>query len=145
MDKTQLDNCLKWIKNEKIKEWTEEFLKEKAPDYFWEIEASSTGKYHPSYAVEKGGLVKHTKVVFQIALDMLDNKVWGFSEQERDIILAAILLHDVMKRGVPETDHTVHNHGTLVSNKIHNEGIKENKRQQQDKQCRYTVVCSQEV
>lgn len=118
MDKTQLDNCLKWIKNDQIKEWTEEFLKEKVPDYFWEIEASSTGKYHPRYAVEKGGLVKHTRVVFQIALDMLDNEVWNFTVLERDIILSAILLHDTMKRGVPETDYTVDEHPELVANKI---------------------------
>ena len=31
------------------------------PDYFFEIPASSTGKYHPSYALGTGGLVRHTK------------------------------------------------------------------------------------
>lgn len=121
IDKTALDGCLRWINNDKIREWTKDWLLNETPDYFWEIPASSTGKYHPKYAVEKGGLVKHTKAVFQIALDQLDDGVWGFDDTERDIILSAILLHDTRKSGVPKQDYTVSNHATLVADAIRKE------------------------
>lgn len=121
MDKGQLDVCLKWIENKKIADWTKEWLEKTTPDYFWEIPASSTGKYHPKYAASESGLVKHTKAVFQIALDMLDDGVWGFTELERDIALSAILLHDTMKLGVPRQEYTVDNHPNLVADMIKKE------------------------
>ena len=37
------------------------------PDYFYEVAASSTGKYHPSYALGDGGLVRHTIAAVRIA------------------------------------------------------------------------------
>ena len=118
MDKTKLDTCLRWIKNDKVRKWTKDFLRNRTPDYFWKIPASSTGKYHPRYAVEEGGLVKHTKAVFQIALSQLQNGVWAFSSDEKDKILSAILLHDTRKSGVPKQDHTVEDHPELVADTI---------------------------
>ena len=41
------------------------------PDYFFVIEASSTGKYHPSYALGEGGLLRHTKAAVRIAFELL--------------------------------------------------------------------------
>ena len=118
VDKSQLDLCLRWIESDKIKSWTEDFLKNKTPDYFWEIPASSTGKYHPKYAAEESGLVKHTKVAFHIAMNMLDDEVWSFNELQRDIILSAILLHDTRKLGVPKQEYTVDEHPKLVADAI---------------------------
>ena len=43
------------------------------PDYFFEIPASSTGKYHPEFAATEHGLVKHTKVATRIAYELLNN------------------------------------------------------------------------
>ena len=40
---------------------------DKAPENFWTIAASSTGKYHPEYAAGEGGLIRHTKAVVRIA------------------------------------------------------------------------------
>ena len=34
------------------------FLINKLPDYFFEIPASSTGKYHPEFTLGDGGLVR---------------------------------------------------------------------------------------
>ena len=44
------------------------------PDYFFEIPASSTGKYHPHYALGEGGLVRHTKVAVRIAYELLNDE-----------------------------------------------------------------------
>ncbi len=118
MDKTELDVCLARINDDRIKKWTRKWLMKETPDYFWEIPASSTGKYHPRYAAEKGGLVKHTKAAFQIALSMLDDGVWSFDDLERDIILSAILLHDTRKLGMPKQEYTVDEHPQLVADAI---------------------------
>ena len=42
------------------------------PDYFFLIPASSSGKYHPKFALTNSGLVKHTKVAVRIAIDMFE-------------------------------------------------------------------------
>ena len=36
------------------------------PDYFYEVPASSTGKYHPSYSLGEGGLLRHSKAAMRI-------------------------------------------------------------------------------
>lgn len=121
IDKNALDGCLRWITDYKIKEWTKDWLLNQTPDYFWEIPASSTGKYHPYYTTKEGGLVLHTKAAFQIALSQLDAGVWGFSKEERNIILSAILLHDTRKLGIPKERYTVSNHAVLVADAIKEE------------------------
>ena len=63
---------LNYIKNERIKRSLVIML-DKLPDYFYEVPASSTGKYHPEYALGKGGLVRHTKAAIRIAKELLDN------------------------------------------------------------------------
>ena len=48
------------IKNEDIKEFAQYLITHDCPGYFYEIGASSTGKYHPQYAVGELGLARHT-------------------------------------------------------------------------------------
>ena len=50
-----------------------EVLIELLPDYFFEVPASSTGKYHPKFASGEGGLVRHTKAAVRIAHELLDS------------------------------------------------------------------------
>ena len=59
------------------------------PDYFFEIPASSTGKYHPKFASTRYGLLKHTKVAVRIAHELLENESIGykFSDKEKDLIM----------------------------------------------------------
>ena len=49
-----------------------EYLINLLPDYFFLIPASSTGAYHPKFALTNSGLVKHTKVAVRIAIDLFD-------------------------------------------------------------------------
>ena len=42
------------ISDDKIRELTKDIIN-KLPDYFFNVAASSTGKYHPSYALGTGG------------------------------------------------------------------------------------------
>ena len=48
---------LEYIKNEKIRNACQVMIN-LLPDYFFEVPASSTGKYHPEYAAGPGGLMR---------------------------------------------------------------------------------------
>mgnify|MGYP006994349237 CR=1 FL=1 len=82
-----------YIKDNKKREDVK-YLVNKLPDYFFEIPASSTGKYHPSFASSENGLVKHTKVAVRIAKELLDNPgLNNFKDNEKDIIIMAIIIY----------------------------------------------------
>ena len=85
------------------------------PDYFWIIPASSTGKYHPTYSLGQGGLLRHTKACVRIAWELFRNEtIQQYTAEEKDLIIAALLLHDTCKLGVPATRYTVTEHPLLV-------------------------------
>lgn len=101
---------LRTINNEQIRvfaEWALSML----PDYFYHVAASSTGKYHPSYALGDGGLVRHTQAVVRIANELFNcHTIQNFTEEEKDIIRAALLLHDGVKQGADGTGYTTTTH-----------------------------------
>ena len=90
------------------------------PDYFFEIPASSTGKYHPSFALGEGGLVRHTKVAVRIAHELLENNTVGmkFSDKDKDLIIMALTLHDGLKSGIDHEKYTRFDHPLLISKLI---------------------------
>ena len=92
-----------YIKDAKIKKDLK-YLVSILPDYFFEIPASSTGKYHPSFSLGEKGLVRHTKVAVRIAYELLITETFGqvFTEHEKDLIIMALVLHDGVKCGIPE-------------------------------------------
>jgi len=119
------------IKNNEIREFVTEVLKV-APAYFWEEPASSTGKYHHEECASIGGLVKHTKFATRFAI-IIFNKDYeygahNFFTTEQDIIIAALLLHDLCKKGIVEEANTRYDHPLLVRELIekHHPHIKEN-------------------
>ena len=90
------------------------------PDYFFEIPASSTGKYHPDFALGDGGLVRHTKVAVRFAYELLNNNTVGskFTDRDKDLIIMALTLHDGLKSGVEHSKYTKFDHPLLVSKHI---------------------------
>lgn len=88
----------------------------KVPDYFWFVPASSSGKYHPKSSLGMGGLLRHVKSVFWIAEELLAHPLYApFTDDEKDEIRVAILLHDACKQGVERNgSHTVTEHPLLV-------------------------------
>ncbi len=113
------DNELRYIVDEHIREVTRHIVCE-LPDYFFTVAASSTGKYHPAYALGEGGLVRHTKaaVKFCNSLLSLEYNQEKFSQEERDIICAALILHDGMKHGVLGSEYTTADHPVVMSEYI---------------------------
>lgn len=113
---------LSWIQNDEIRKFTEKAIS-LLPDYFFEVAASSTGKYHPKYALENGGLIRHTKAAVAIAKDLLTLEMYGkYSQEEKDIMLAALILHDGMKHGESKSIYTIAEHPTIVVEWIINNG-----------------------
>ena len=90
------------------------------PDYFFEIPASSTGKYHPEFASGEGGLVRHSKVAVRIAHELLENNTigWKFTDEDKDLIIMALTLHDGLKCGLEPSKYTKFEHPLLVSKYI---------------------------
>lgn len=88
------------------------------PSYFYEVPASSSGKYHPRYALGDGGLVRHTKAAVYIAQNLLSLECFRekFPADERDCLLAAVLLHDGCKSGIEKQAYTVFDHPLQVVN-----------------------------
>ncbi len=110
---------LGYIKSSHFRE-NAEILLELLPDYFFVIPASSTGKYHPSFSLGDGGLVRHVKAAMKIAYDILANNSIGyvFTSDEKDMILIALMLHDGVKEGIPQGKYTVFDHPIVVADLI---------------------------
>lgn len=88
-----------------------EYAVSKLPAYFFSVAASSTGKYHPSYALGEGGLARHTKAAAAIAKDLLGLEMYGrFTQDEKDIMLTALILHDGIKHGENHSQYVLATH-----------------------------------
>lgn len=95
-------------------------LIEGLPDYFFEVEASTTGKYHPRYALGEGGLLRHTKAAVKMGVELLNDPSIGdkYTERERDLILITLILHDGFKCGFPKERYTRSDHPILAGNYV---------------------------
>ena len=107
---------LNYIKNGIIRDFVSQIL-ETLPDYFREIGASTSGKYHPAYTIGKSGLIRHTKAAVAIAIDLFRADFYDFTDYDKDIVVASLILHDGLKCGMWE-DHTAFDHPILMANHI---------------------------
>lgn len=88
------------FENNDLKELAKEMI-ETIPPYFYEVPASSSGKYHPSYCLGQGGLYRHTLALCNILehLFVINN----FTSRERDMMRIAGIMHDSRKSGSQES------------------------------------------
>lgn len=98
----------------KVREFVELCL-EHLPDYVFSIPASSTGKYHPAFSLNNGGLIRHTQCAVRIAHELLNLEMYRCLMLEKPYIIAALILHDGLKSGNPKQAYTVHDHPILIS------------------------------
>lgn len=120
MDKSrQFEIELGYIKDEMIRDDCR-MLIEELPDYFFLVPASSTGKYHPSYSLGEGGLLRHTKAAVRIGYELLCDPSIGdkYTQTEKDIMLMGLLLHDGVKHGIPKEKYVRFDHPILMANFI---------------------------
>jgi hypothetical protein len=89
-----------------------------APDYFWEVPSSISGKHHPEDEIREGGLVLHTWRAGKVALELIRALPYPHAKVYRDKILGAVILHDTLKHGFPEREARNEN-GRLVTDPLH--------------------------
>ena len=103
------------IEDDGLREETVAAFVDYCPDYFWEVPASSSGKYHHVYHREYRGLWLHTKRAFTAYQRDAPSLVQQgeIDDFEADCGRAAILLHDMFKFGLEENgdDPVVINEG----------------------------------
>lgn len=85
------------IKSPEVKNIVKKGLAE-CPEEFYTMAASSTGKYHPKFALGEGGLIRHTLAACCWAVDMLEMEQYEELRAYKDLILAALILHDSVKK-----------------------------------------------
>ena len=109
------NECL-YIENEDLREDAKTLVGD-LPDYFFSVAASSTGKYHPEYALGNGGLLRHSKAAMRIGFELLSNPAIGdkYTNHEKDLMLMALLIHDGVKHGVPKEKYTRFDHPILMA------------------------------
>ena len=116
MKKELFKKELSYIKNEEYLK-NAEILLDLLPDYFFEVAASSTGKYHPKFALGEGGLVRHTKVAVKIADTLLNSMIGDvFTAREKDLMLISLMLHDGLKHGKLKEKYTKFDHPLIAAN-----------------------------
>ena len=98
---------LELIVNEDLRMAVKSYLDEYVPDYFFEIGASSTGKYHPKFSQGQGGLVRHVKAVVMFAEELMRMNTYAYMRDDyKDFAFAACIIHDCAKYGMTEFDKT---------------------------------------
>lgn len=114
---------LTYIQNKRLKE-SAIILLNLLPDYFYKVPASSSGKFHPLYASGNGGLIRHIKASVRIAIEILTLECIKdeFTNDEIDLIIISLLLHDGLKHGKNYNIYTLFEHPLIIG-----EFIKENK------------------
>lgn len=107
---------LTYLKSDRIKKACLAMTK-LLPDYFYEVPASSTGKYHPSYSLGEGGLLRHSKAAMRIGYELLQDPSIGdkYTDDEKDLMLMALLIHDGLKSGNPQEKYTRFDHPILMA------------------------------
>lgn len=113
--RTELDT----ITNSNIRQFCIDML-EDAPDYFFTVPASSTGKYHPKFAQGEQGLIRHTKALVGIANDLLALEQFDFDNDTKDMIRVAGILHDAKKHGDNGSTYTVFDHPVIAAEWVRN-------------------------
>ncbi len=96
-----------------------EFCLDKAPEHFWTMPSSSTGKHHPPDENGKGGLVLHTIRVLKVANKLME--CWN-PPFITDAVKLASALHDIGRYGLKEkpSNHSLPNHPKLGAKFLEN-------------------------
>ncbi|MDP1695625.1 MAG: HD domain-containing protein [archaeon] len=113
------------IKDIEIKNFVINALNEVHED-FWLCESSSSGKYHPSENQGTSGLIRHVLKCILIVEEFCT--FMNFSKEDRDILIASAILHDVKKHGEPWGKHTHHEHPKIGADYLKKFNLNEDKK-----------------
>ena len=111
------------VQDEDVKKFMEQCI-QTIPEYWYKVPASSTGKYHPNYALGDGGLMRHTIALLRFFDRLMRNSMYGspFTNREMDLMRVACLMHDSRKSGsdadFSRSKYTRFDHPLLAANVI---------------------------
>ena len=117
------EDAIMTIENKDMRNFARELVRT-IPPYFFEVPASSTGKYHPMYALGVGGLYRHTLAVVKFVnyffeVDCFKNR---WDSRGRDIMRIAAIMHDSFKSGTQNeyeaSKYTRHDHPLIAAQNI---------------------------
>lgn len=94
---------LNWFSLDHVRDFVLHVFGELCPQYFWYIRASQRGHHHPLMRTY-GGLVHHVKLALRFARSFSEMSPYVLSELKYNQVLAAVMLHDMMKRGEVEDE-----------------------------------------
>lgn len=112
------------IKNEHLRNAVLRYFVDTVPNYFWHVQASSTGKYHPQYALGEEGLLRHTCAAVRIAAAIINLDQYNgiFDDVDKDNIIVALMLHDTFKHGEEKdgkyNPYSIHEHPLIAADKV---------------------------
>jgi hypothetical protein len=96
---------LSWITRADIRQFVLDVFDRFGHDYFWQREASLSGKYHPAVSLGMQGLVRHVKLACWWGKELIRAHLVGPKDKgtglHGDHVIAALILHDLMKEGDP--------------------------------------------
>lgn len=96
-NKVFIEEEVKKIYDENLRNFIKECISD-FPDYFWVVPASIE-KYHYVDERSKGGLVLHVRRVCKLVESLVLH--YELNMWERDVLIAAAILHDSFSRGIP--------------------------------------------
>jgi hypothetical protein len=87
------------------------------PEQFWTASASTTGKFHPSFSVGEGGLLRHTMLNMYWCVRWANFR--GSKPSDMAVAVGAAALHDSFKGGYSkEWTSTVPDHAFIAAAEI---------------------------
>lgn len=98
------------IRDLEIRKFTKEAL-DNAPEGFWITPCSGSGRYHPPENQGKGGLIRHLIKCIETAKDLC--RYFRLSQEDKDVVLSAMFLHDIKKNGDHWRHSTDMKHGLM--------------------------------
>lgn len=107
--RTDFEDCLELITDEKINKFVKKALKH-ANKGFWTCACSASNKYHPPENQVDGGLIIHSRKMVQIAVSLF-RFFRVKNEVTKSKIIAAVILHDICKRGIDWKVRFARDHG----------------------------------
>lgn len=113
------ENEINLIQSEDYKMFVKFYFESYVPHYFWNIGASSSGKYHPKFSQGEGGLVRHTKAVVAFCNELLNLSTYAYMKDEyKDYAIMACLFHDTVKYGFEYDKKEYSNHARNASENV---------------------------
>lgn len=115
-----LKNEIDYILDQGIRSFVEDTL-DTVPDSFYSRPASWSNLHHPVCTHRSGGLIVHTKRAVYLLNNLCEG--WGLKGLNRDIAIAAMILHDTDKDNYKDHPLTASKHFILNSAMSDCEGV----------------------